>query len=168
MTISVLLTLRPEIPGSNPKDLLFFKELKTVTLKNAKICAFGSTIRSGTAPEDDKNLQSLLSAGTDVVSIFGKSWDLHVTEILGISLQDNLNIVKDTIRYLKSAGKEVIFDAEHFFDGYKNNPDYALEVLKTAKSAAADCICLCDTNGGILAGEKSSKSHDSRPKMYPA
>lgn len=137
-------------PGSNPKDLLFFEELKNVTLKNAKICAFGSTVRSGTDPKDDKNIQSLLSAGTEAVAIFGKSWDLHATEILGISLEANLKIVEDTIKYLKSVGKEVIFDAEHFFDGYKHNPDYALDVIKTAAKSGADCICLCDTNGGTL------------------
>ena len=104
-------------PGSNPKDLRFFEALKDVSLKQAKICAFGSTARSNIPVEEDKNLISLLSAETPCVSVFGKSWDLHVTEILKISLEENLRIVTETLAYLKSKGKEVIFDAEHFFDG---------------------------------------------------
>lgn len=142
-------------PASNPKEQLFFEEIKDIKLKNAKICAFGSTVRFGVKPEDDSGLASLISAGTDVVAIFGKSWDLHATEILRISLEDNLKIVNDTISYLKKLGKEVIFDAEHFFDGYKNNTEYALKVLKTAIDAGADCLCLCDTNGGTLPLELS-------------
>jgi 2-isopropylmalate synthase len=137
-------------PGSNPKDLSFFEQVKSITLKNAKLCAFGSTARAGIPVQQDKNVQSLLSADTPTISIFGKSWDLHVTEILKISLEENLKIVRDTISYLKSKGKELIFDAEHFFDGYKENPEYALSVLNAAVEGGADCLCLCDTNGGTL------------------
>lgn len=137
-------------PGSNPKDLSFFEALKDITLKNSKICAFGSTARSNAPVEDDKNIISLLSAGTPCVSIFGKSWDLHVTEILKISLEENLRIVTETLAYLKGKGKEVIFDAEHFFDGYKANPEYAMQVLEAAAKGGASTLCLCDTNGGCL------------------
>lgn len=137
-------------PGSNPKDLRFFEALKDVSLKQAKICAFGSTARSNIPVEEDKNLISLLSAETPCVSVFGKSWDLHVTEILKISLEENLRIVTETLAYLKSKGKEVIFDAEHFFDGYKANPEYTMKVLGAAVSGGAEVLCLCDTNGGCI------------------
>lgn len=137
-------------PGSNPKDLMFFEQMASVKLKHAKLCSFGSTCRNNVAVEQDNNIINLLKSGTPVVAIFGKSWDLHVTEILKISLEDNLKIVSDTIAYLKSKGKEVIFDAEHFFDGYKNNSEYAMRVLQAAYSSGADCLCLCDTNGGTM------------------
>lgn len=137
-------------PGSNQKELQFFKELKKLTLQNSKVCAFGSTIRKGTLAKDDSNVQSLLQADTPVVAIFGKSWDLHVTSVLKISLEDNIKIVYDTVKYLKDCKKEVIFDAEHFFDGYKENAEYAVKVLETAIDAGADTLCLCDTNGGTL------------------
>ena len=116
-------------PGSNPKELRFFEELKKVEFKNAKLCAFGSTARSGKPVSEDTNIIALLSANTPAVAIFGKTWDLHVTEILHISFEENKKIVKDTLAYLKEQGKEVIFDAEHFYDGYKNNSAYAMEVL---------------------------------------
>ena len=137
-------------PGSNPKDLLFFEEMQKIKLTHAKLCAFGSTRRYNVETSEDANIKSLLSANTPVCAIFGKSWDLHVTEILKISLEDNLEIVFDTVSYLKGLGKEVVFDAEHFFDGYKNNPDYAMKVIDTAVRAGADCVCLCDTNGGMM------------------
>ncbi len=140
-------------PVSNPKDAIFFREVKKLKLKNSRLCAFGSTIRKGESPETDKNLQSLIEAQTPVVAIFGKTWDLHVTHILKITLEDNLKIVADTVSYLKNNNKEVVFDAEHFFDGYKNNPEYAVSVLKSAVSAGADCLALCDTNGGCLPDE---------------
>ena len=117
-------------PGSNPKDLDFFNQAAKLELKNAKLCAFGSTARYGIKPEDDANIKSLLSANTPAVSIFGKSWDLHVTQILKITLENNLSIIEETVAYLKECGKEVIFDAEHFFDGYKDNPEYALKALR--------------------------------------
>jgi len=137
-------------PGSNPKDLQFFQEIKSVHLSGAKIVAFGSTCRAGTLPENDPNLQALIEAGTEAVTIFGKSWDMHVLEALNISLQQNLEIISQSIRFLKGKVFEVLFDAEHFFDGFKNNPSYALSILKAAQEAKADWIVLCDTNGGTL------------------
>lgn len=137
-------------PGSNPKDINFFEKLKEVKLKHAKLCAFGSTARSNTKVHEDKNIINLIEADTPVVAIFGKTWDLHVEKILKISLEENLRIVGETILYLKQQGKEVIFDAEHFFDGYKHNSQYAIEVLKSAVKGGADVLCLCDTNGGTM------------------
>ncbi|MDD4125166.1 MAG: citramalate synthase, partial [Eubacteriales bacterium] len=142
-------------PGSNPKDLDFFRQAEGLILKNSRLCAFGSTCRHGIAPGDDVNIKSLLSANTPVVVIFGKAWDMHVTEILKITLEDNLKIVRDTVSYLKSKGKEVIFDAEHFFDGYKANRGYALAVLKAAADGGADNLTLCDTNGGTMPSDIS-------------
>jgi 2-isopropylmalate synthase len=137
-------------PGSNPKDIEFFQRAVGLALHSARLCAFGSTCRKGAAPEDDANVLSLLTANTPAVAIFGKTWDLHVTKVLGTTLPENLRLVSDTIRFFKAHGKEVIFDAEHFFDGYLNNPSYAMEVLAAAAGAGADVLCLCDTNGGIL------------------
>ena len=137
-------------PGSNPKDLEFFNKLKEIKLQTAKLAAFGATRKSGIAAPDDKNIQSLLNAETEVIAIFGKSWDFHVTDIIRTTLDENLNMIRDTIAYLKSLGKEVIYDAEHFFDGYKANPGYAMQTLQAAADAGADCLCLCDTNGGCF------------------
>lgn len=142
-------------PSSNPKDAEFFAEAGKLELKHAKLVAFGSTRRKDTRVEDDANVTSLMSANTPAVSIFGKSWDLHVTEILNTTLEENLACVAETIAYFKAAGKEVFFDAEHFFDGYFDNPDYALEVLRAAHEAGADVLCLCDTNGGTLPNDVS-------------
>ena len=135
-------------PGSNPKDIEFFQQVRELRLRHAKLCAFGSTCRKGKAPEDDQNVLSLMEAGTDVVVIFGKSWDLHVLKVLGTTLAENLRLVKDTVAFFKRNGKEVIFDAEHFFDGYEANAEYAMQVLTAANEAGADSLCLCDTNGG--------------------
>ncbi len=140
-------------PGSNPKDTEFYRRAREEKLKHAKLTAFGSTCRLGVKPADDANVQALLAAGTPVVTVFGKVWDFHVTEVLRASLEDNLQIIGDTISYLKSRGKEVVFDAEHFFDGYKNNPEYAMSVLRAANEAGADWLCLCDTNGGCFPHE---------------
>jgi 2-isopropylmalate synthase len=137
-------------PGANPKDTDFFKRIKDVQLKNAKVVAFGSTRRAGLSVEEDKNLKSILDADTPVVCIFGKSWDLHVKDALNISREENLTLIGDSVRYLKSMGREVIYDAEHFFDAYKDNPDYAMDTLGMAENAGADIIVLCDTNGGAL------------------
>lgn len=137
-------------PGSNPKDLEFFKRLASLTLVNSKIIAFGSTRKVGIAVQDDNNVQSLLLAGTDSIAIFGKSWDYQVTDILRTTLPENLAMIGDTIAFLKQQGKEVVFDAEHFFDGYKANPEYAMQSLAAAADAGADCLCLCDTNGGTF------------------
>jgi len=140
-------------PGSNPKDLEYFKRVKELPLKQAKISAFSSTRRVGCRVEDDANIKALLEAETPVVAIFGKTWDYHVTMALKTSLQENINMIKDTVSYLKMHGREVIYDAEHFFDGFKANPGYALETLKAAAEAGADWIVLCDTNGGCLPEE---------------
>lgn len=137
-------------PGSNPKAIEFFKAVRKLKLKNAHIAAFGSTCRHGKPAKDDRNLQLLIEAETPVVVIFGKTWDLHVTDALKISLKENLKIVEDSIKFLKSHKRKVFFDAEHFFDGYKHNPEYSLEVLRTAAAAGADMLVLCDTNGGSI------------------
>ena len=140
-------------PGSNPKDMEFFKRLKDVELKNAKVVAFGSTRRPKINVEDDKNLKDLLSSGADTIVVFGKSWDFQVTDIIKTSLSENVNMIKDTIEYLCVKGKEVIFDAEHFYDGYKANKEYAMATLKAAEEAGAKVVVLCDTNGGALPQE---------------
>ncbi|SHJ59675.1 citramalate synthase [Paramaledivibacter caminithermalis] len=140
-------------PGSNIKDLRFFQELKSIKLKNSKIVSFGSTRRKNISVEEDNNIASLLEAGTSAMAIFGKTWDFHVTDIIKTSLDENLRMIYDTILYLKEKGKEVIFDAEHFFDGYKANPKYALKTLDTAMAAGTDTIVLCDTNGGTFPDE---------------
>ncbi len=135
-------------PGSNPKDMEFFRQAEKLRLRYAQLVAFGSTRRKGIRVEEDANVLSLLQANTPCVSIFGKSWDLHVKEILKATLEENLACVEDTLFFFKQKGKEVIFDAEHFFDGYLNNPDYAMRVLEAANRGGADVLCLCDTNGG--------------------
>ncbi|CUU45318.1 citramalate synthase [Clostridium beijerinckii] len=140
-------------PGSNPKDMEFFKRLKDVELKNAKVVAFGSTRRPKINVEDDKNLKDLLSSGADTIVVFGKSWDFQVTDIIKTSLSENVKMIKDTIEYLCVKGKEVIFDAEHFYDGYKSNKEYAMATLKAAEEAGAKVVVLCDTNGGALPQE---------------
>lgn len=143
-------------PGSNPKDLEFFARIQQEPLRQAKLCAFGSTCRRGTQASEDPNLASLLQAHTPVVSIFGKAWDFHATDILHATLEENLRMIADSIRFLKSQGKEVVFDAEHFFDGYKENPSYAMQTILTAQRAGADSICLCETNGGAFPDEVSA------------
>lgn len=137
-------------PGSNPKDLEFFARVGELNLKHAKIIAFGSTCKVGVEARDDRNVQSLLQAKTEAVAIFGKSWDYQVTHILRTTLDENLRMISSTIRYLKDEGKEVVFDAEHFFDGYRANPHYAMRTLAAAAEAGADVLCLCDTNGGTF------------------
>lgn len=137
-------------PGSNPKDLQYFKEVKKLRLKNAKIVAFSSTMKANTTPENDEIIKALMNAHTEYITIVGKSWDLHVRDALRVSLDTNLKMIDKTITYLKKSGKKVFFDAEHFFDGYKNNKDYALRVIETAYNAGADAIVLCDTNGGSM------------------
>jgi 2-isopropylmalate synthase len=143
-------------PGSNPKDLQFFQEIKSLSLSQAKITAFSSTCRAGVPPHLDPNLQALIEAHTEVVTIFGKTWDIHPLEALNITLDQNLEIIDRSIRFLKDRVPEVIFDAEHFFDGFKNNPRYALSALKVAQEAKADWIVLCDTNGGTFPDELQS------------
>ncbi len=140
-------------PGSNPKDIAFFKDIQKVKLDQAKIAAFGSTRRAQTTPEKDHNIRTLIQAQPDVVTIFGKTWDFHVFEALRISLEENLELIFDSLEYLKKHVPEVVYDAEHFFDGYKANPEYALKTLQAAEQAGVDCIALCDTNGGTLPHE---------------
>jgi len=137
-------------PLSNTKDQAYFKEVKKLRLKNAKVAAFGMTRRKNTKPEKDEGMKALLSAKTEVVTIVGKTWDLHVKEVLRTSKAENLNMIADSVRYCVKRGRQVIYDAEHFFDGYRANPDYALQTLLAAQQAGAGCITLCDTNGGSL------------------
>jgi 2-isopropylmalate synthase len=135
-------------PGSNPKDQLFFDKAKKIAFRHAKLVAFGSTRRAKFSAEEDPNLKALLDAGTPAVAIFGKSWTLHVKKALQISLEENIELISDSVSFLKKNGKEVLYDAEHFFDGYKDNPEYALKTLLAAEKAGADALVLCDTNGG--------------------
>lgn len=140
-------------PGSNPRDMAFFEQARKLHLKHAKIAAFGSTRRAKLAVEDDPQVKLLLEAETPVVTIFGKTWLLHVTEVLRTTAEQNVQMIEDTVRYLKDHGREVVYDAEHFFDGYKDNPEFALATLDAARRGGADFLTLCDTNGGTLVGE---------------
>ncbi len=140
-------------PGSNPKDMEFFERARGRTWRHARLTAFGSTRRPGIAAEDDENLNLILAAGTPAAALFGKSWDLHVREALHTILDENLAMIEDSVRYLRSRGLEVVYDAEHFFDGWKANPDYALATLRAAERAGASVVVLCDTNGGCLPHE---------------
>jgi 2-isopropylmalate synthase len=137
-------------PGSNPKDAAFFEKVRSMHFKHAKIAAFGSTLKKGARPEDDPNIQALLAAATPVVTLVGKSWDLHVSEVLEATLDENLVMIAESVAYFKAQGKEVIYDAEHFFDGYQANSAYALRTLQAAAEAGADTLVLCETNGGAL------------------
>lgn len=141
------------LKGVNLLDYDFFKKVKKLGLKNSKVAAFGSTRRAKNKVQEDPIVASLIEAGTPVVTIFGKSWLLHVEKVLKITPEENIKLIYETVAYLKDRKKEVIFDAEHFFDGYKDNPEYAMKCLKAAESAGADCLCLCDTNGGTLTSE---------------
>jgi len=140
-------------PGANPKDIEFFRIAKTIPFKNAKLVAFGSTRRASNSAARDLTLRALLEAGTHYVTLFGKSWTLHVTDALGISLKKNLKLIEESVAFLKAHKRQVFYDAEHFFDGYKANPDYALSTLIKAQAAGAERIILCDTNGGTMPWE---------------
>ena len=140
-------------PGANPKDTEFFLKARGLKLKNSILVAFGSTRHPASKVGTDAGLQALVEARTKVVTIVGKAWDLHVTQVLEINLKNNLRLVAESVDFLKSKGLTVFFDAEHFFDGYKSNPEYAIEVVKSAAQAGADCVVLCDTNGGALPSE---------------
>ncbi len=140
-------------PGSNPKDMEFFQEMKKIPLSHSKLCAFGSTRRKDIKPSEDANLQSLVSAGTEWAVIFGKSWLFHVTEILHTSEEENLAMIKDSCEFLRQNKMRVIYDAEHFFTGYKDNPEYALKTLKAAKDGGAEVLNLCETKGGAMPNE---------------
>jgi 2-isopropylmalate synthase len=137
-------------PLSNPKDFEYFRAVRDVPLKHAKVVAFGMTRRKNSPPETDTCLKALLDAQTSHVTIVGKTWDFHVTDVLGTTLDENLRMVADSVAYCKSQGREVFYDAEHFFDGYRANPEYALRTLRAAESAGAAVVILCDTNGGTM------------------
>ena len=154
-------------PGSNPKDVAFFADATTRAWKNAKIAAFGSTRRGGVNVADDPQIQTLLAARTPVVTIVGKSWRLHVTEILNVTPEENLAMIAETVAYLKAQGREVFYDAEHFFDGCKDDPAHALATIKVAADAGADVVVLCDTNGGTLPEEIASILADAQSHLGP-
>jgi 2-isopropylmalate synthase len=137
-------------PGSNPKDAEFFRAVRHMPLKQARVTAFGSTRKARSRCEDDANIQALVEAQTPVVTLVGKSWTLHVEKVLETTLDENLRMISDSVTYFKEMGKEVVYDAEHFFDGYRANPDYTLATLKAAADSGADWLVLCDTNGGSL------------------
>ena len=149
-------------PGSNPKDVDFFREAKGIRWSNAKLAAFGSTRHRANRAEADPNLQELARAETPVVTIFGKSWLLHVVEVLGASPAENVDMVADSVRFIAERGREVVYDAEHFFDGYKADRDYAISTLRAARDAGARTLVLCDTNGGTLTGELLAILADTR------
>lgn len=140
-------------PGSNPRDVEFFSEMKRVRLKKARLAAFGSTRRARLRASEDPTLKALVSSGAACATIFGKTWDLHVLKALRTTLDENVNMISDSVAFLKKRMGEVIYDAEHFFDGYKANPGYAVRTLLAAEEAGADCLVLCDTNGGTLTHE---------------
>src|SRR3989338_447359 len=161
-------------PGANPKDIAFFEEIKNIKLKNSKIVAFGSTRKAHSKASEDDNLKGLLAADVEVITIFGKSWDMHVQEVFKTELEENIRMIDDSVKFLKSKGKKVIYDAEHFFDGYTHNPNYALKTLETALNAGASVLVLCDTNGGsmpskiskIITEVKSRLKHPLGIHMY--
>jgi len=152
-------------PGSNPKDAEYFKKVKKLKLKQAKVVAFGSTHKPRIKADDDPNIKALISAEVNIITIFGKTWDFHVKEALKISFEENLDLIFNTITYLKNYADKVFFDAEHFFDGYKDNSEYALKCLQVAEQAKADCIVLCDTNGGTLPYEVEKIVKDIKQKI---
>ncbi|PIU42340.1 MAG: citramalate synthase [Candidatus Omnitrophica bacterium CG07_land_8_20_14_0_80_42_15] len=152
-------------PFSNPRDIEFFKMIKKEKLKHSLIASFGSTRKVGTKASGDPNLQALINSQTPVVTIFGKTWDMHVTEVLRTSLEENLKMIEDSVRYLKSKGREVIYDAEHFFDGYINNPGYAMKTLYAAIEVGCDAVVLCDTNGGTVTLDVAKIVEEVLPKV---
>ncbi|MBW1759522.1 MAG: citramalate synthase [Deltaproteobacteria bacterium] len=147
-------------PGSNPRDVHFFELAKNTQFKTARLAAFGSTRRPNIAPNEDQNLNALLESGTPAVTIFGKTWDLHVKKIMSNTLEENLAMIRESVEYLKKNDREVIYDAEHFFDGYKDNPDYALKTLMAAVEGGSETLVLCDTNGGSLPHEIETITKD--------
>lgn len=140
-------------PGSNPTDVAFFEEIQNYELQHARICAFGSTHHPKVKAEEDPNLQAMLNSGASVMTLFGKTWDIHAKQALRVPLQRNLELIHDSIAFMKGKCQEIFFDAEHFFDGFKANPEYALQALESAHKAGADVLVLCDTNGGTMPDE---------------
>ncbi|MSR30474.1 MAG: citramalate synthase [Gemmataceae bacterium] len=155
-------------PLSNPKDFEYFHEVKKLALKHSRVAAFGMTRRKGVHPSQDTCLKALLEAETALVTLVGKTWDLHVIEILGTTLEENLAMIRDSVSYCREQGREVFYDAEHFFDGFKANGDYALATMKAAEEAGASAVILCDTNGGSLPGEIAAGVTAVRAALKPA
>ncbi len=149
-------------PLSNPKDFEYFQKVRELPLSHARIAAFGMTRRKGVAPQDDVGLQALLGARTPIVTIVGKTWDMHVREVLNVSPEENLRMIADSVAHCKEAGREVFYDAEHFFDGLRQNRDYALQTLRAAQDAGASVVILCDTNGGTLPEEIAAGVDEAR------
>lgn len=152
-------------PGSNPRDDEFFERASKAGLVNTKLVAFGSTCRHGIPPSEDQNLISLSQSSAEWCCIFGKTWDFHVTDALGIPLEDNLSMIEDSVRFLRESGKRVMFDAEHFFDGYNANREYALKAIKAAEKGGAEWIILCDTNGGTMPAAVSGIVRDVKSNL---
>lgn len=152
-------------PGSNPKDMEFFLKMSKINLKNSKLCAFSMTRRLGAKASRDPNIKSLINSQVKIITIVGKTWDLHVTDVLKTTLDENIEMIKDTISFLTSKGLIVFYDAEHFFDAYKANKDYSLKTLLAAQDAGASAICLCDTNGGTLTSEVSAIIKEIKNKI---
>src|SRR5947208_9603180 len=138
------------VPGSNEKDRAFFAEVKGLGLRHAKVCAFGMTRRRAMKAEDDPNMKALLDADTPVVTFVGKTSDYQAQAVMGVTPEENLAMIADSVRLMHSAGRQVVYDAEHFFDTFRSNPDYALKTLLAAQDAGATVLCLCDTNGGSM------------------
>jgi len=152
-------------PGSNPTDMKFFQLAKKLSFRNSRLTAFGSTRKKGISPAKDQNIKALIQSKTPAVAIVGKSWNLHVEKVMRNSLKENLLMIRESVEYLKSKKKEVIFDAEHFFDGYKENSDYAMETIMSAAEADADFIVLCDTNGGTLPFDIETITHEAKNRL---
>lgn len=151
--------------GSNEKDAEYFARIGEVSLKHAQVCAFGMTRRRGVSAADDPGMQAMLAAGAPVCTLVGKTWDLHVTEVLRVSLEENLAMIADSVAFLHSQGKRVFYDAEHFFDGFAANPDYALQTVLAAQNAGAEIIICCDTNGGSLPARIVDTLNAVRPEL---
>src|SRR5262245_40649969 len=152
-------------PGSNPKDIEFFEEAKRRTFRHARLAAFGSTRRKGIAAADDDQVRLLVDAETPVVTIVGKTWLLHVHEVLQTTPEENLAMIEDTVRYLRQQGRQVVYDAEHAFDGYKGNSEYAIAAWKAAERGGADLVVLCDTNGGSIPAEIAEITRAARAAL---
>ncbi len=149
-------------PLSNPKDFEYFQKVRELPLQHARVAAFGMTRRKGIGPAEDVGLKALIDAGTAVVAVVGKSWDMQVRDVLNVSLEENLHMIADSVAYCKAAGREVFYDAEHFFDGLRRNRDYALQTLRAAQDAGASVVVLCDTNGGTLPEEIAAGVDEAR------
>src|SRR6185436_6810096 len=152
-------------PGSNPRDIEFFAQARNRTFRRARLAAFGSTRRKDTPVDQDDQVKLLLDAATPVVTIFGKTWLLHVLEVLQTTPDENLSMIEDTVRFLKQQGRLVVYDAEHAFDGYKDDPEYALASWQAAERGGADIVVLCDTNGGSVPGEIAEITRAARARL---